>query len=104
MKLCEGVVRRADFSNCHAWHRTRCHAHLANPMRRTGGDIHDLLKLHIDSRGRLSDLIQLSVKQRGAGDLEISRETFQHAEHVRLGCTGTKSPQTVSAWERKASG
>ena len=46
-------------------------------------DIHDLLKIHIGSWGRLSELIQLCVKQRDAGDLNIALETFQHAERLR---------------------
>jgi hypothetical protein len=46
-------------------------------------DIYDLLKLHIESWGRLSDLIHLCMKQRDAGDLKIARKTFQHAERLR---------------------
>jgi hypothetical protein len=46
-------------------------------------DVHDLLKLHIESWGRLSELIQLCVKQRDAGDLSIARQTFLHAERLR---------------------
>jgi hypothetical protein len=46
-------------------------------------DIHDLLKIHIASWGRLSELIQVCIKQRDAGDLKIAHETFQHAERLR---------------------
>jgi len=45
-------------------------------------DIHDLLKIHIESWGRLLELIQLCVKQRDAGDLKIARKTFEQAEHL----------------------
>jgi len=50
-------------------------------------DIHDLLKLHIESWGRLSELIHLCTKQRDAGDLKITSETFKHAEHLRAEIT-----------------
>jgi hypothetical protein len=46
-------------------------------------DIYDLLKLHIESWGRLSDLIHLCMKQRDAGDLKIARKTFEQAEQLR---------------------
>ncbi len=46
-------------------------------------DIHDLLKIHINSWGRLADLIHLCIKHRDAGDLKIARQTFQHAERLR---------------------
>jgi len=46
-------------------------------------DIHDLLKIHIESWGRLLELIQLCVKQRDAGDLKIARKTFEQAEQLR---------------------
>jgi hypothetical protein len=46
-------------------------------------DIHDLLKIHIASWGRLSELIQVCIRQRDAGDLKIAQETFQHAERLR---------------------
>jgi hypothetical protein len=61
-------------------------------------DIHDLLKIQIESWGRLSELIQLCVKQRDAGDLNISHETFQHAERLRDEITALEEmvkPSTV---------
>jgi hypothetical protein len=46
-------------------------------------DIHDLLKLHIESWGRLSDLIEVCARQRDAGNLTVARKTFQKAEQLR---------------------
>jgi hypothetical protein len=46
-------------------------------------DTHDLLRIHIESWGRLSELIKLCVKQRDAGGLKIARKTFEHAERLR---------------------
>jgi hypothetical protein len=46
-------------------------------------DIHDLLKIHIESCGRLYELIHLCMKQRDAGDLKIALKTFEQAEHLR---------------------
>jgi hypothetical protein len=51
--------------------------HAAEPR-----DIHDLLKLHIESWGRLSEMIRLCVRQRDAGDLKITRKTFEQAKQL----------------------
>jgi hypothetical protein len=45
-------------------------------------DIHDLLKLHIEALGRLSDLIEICTKKRDAGKLNVAQQTFVRAQRV----------------------
>jgi hypothetical protein len=46
-------------------------------------DIHDLLKIHIESWARLSELIQLCMRRGRASNPKIARKTFEHAEQLR---------------------
>lgn len=50
---------------------------------RKGPEIHDLLRLHIDTWSRLAELIEICTKRRDAGDLKVTRETFTHAQRLR---------------------
>ena len=50
---------------------------------RKGPEVQDLLRLHLDSWGRLAKLIAICTKQRDAGVIKVARQAFTHAQRLR---------------------
>jgi hypothetical protein len=54
----------------------------ANQREGKNSDIHDLLILHVEAWGRLSELIDICSKHRDAGNLKVAQQTFCHARRL----------------------